>query len=108
MKLPRVIYIGPFVYEVQCSPISTLTLAAQQRIGECSYEDLAIRLAHSLAPGQTRETLLHEAMHALSNMAGLDHELGDEAEEKVVRRLAPLLLALLRDNPKLVRFLTDE
>lgn len=107
MKPPKLLRIGPFDYEVLRGAFSTLELASRDRVGECDYSDLTIRVSHQLAPGQQRETLLHEALHAVADLAGLPSELGADLDEKIVRRLAPLLLALMRDNPKLVAFLTE-
>jgi hypothetical protein len=55
--------------------------------------------------GQKRDSLMHEALHALFAMLGLDQEWGTKTEGYVTR-LSPALLALLRDNPDLVGYLT--
>lgn len=55
------------------------------------------------APHLEREVLLHELLHAcLSNSSvTLDYE----QEERLVAVVSPRLLAALRDNPALVRYL---
>lgn len=58
-------------------------------------------------PTVRANTLLHEVMHACLAMAGITDVLTDEDEERVVRRLSPLLLQALRDNPGLVTYLVD-
>ena len=57
-----------------------------------------------------RDTLLHEALHALIAQTGLSESPGPlhgESEEQVVRALTPLLLHLLVENPRLVEFLVE-
>lgn len=59
---------------------------------------------------QLRDTLLHETLHALVAQTGLAEAGGPlhgDAEEQVIRALAPLLLHLLAENPRLVQFLVD-
>lgn len=60
-------------------------------------------------PDQLAATLLHEVLHAVWSTVGLSHanlaEVEDR-EETVVAALEPLLLDVLRRNPKLVRYLT--
>lgn len=55
-----------------------------------------------------RDTLMHEAMHAIFNMTGLDSIFSDVDAEDYVSRLTPAILTLLRDNPGLVEYLTEK
>lgn len=57
-------------------------------------------------PAAVAETLLHEILHCVTESAGINAELGEAEEEKLVRRVAPLLLDVLRRNPDLVAYLT--
>jgi hypothetical protein len=50
----------------------------------------------------TRETLLHEVLHAVDDLAGT------EAGERVVAAWAPILLDALRANPELAWLLLSE
>ena len=50
-------------------------------------------------------TVLHEILHACADVVGVDD---DKAEERVVTVLSPALLQVLRDNPRLVEWLTGE
>jgi hypothetical protein len=57
-----------------------------------------------------RDTLLHEALHAVIAQTGLSESgapLHGDSEEQVVRALTPMLLHLLRENPKLIQFLVE-
>lgn len=49
--------------------------------------------------GNIEDTLLHELFHATESHAGLKYN------EKWVRPISSGILAILRDNPKLVKFL---
>lgn len=69
--------------------------------GECFSDDCRIEIrVTGQCHQQQADTLLHEAMHAV------DHELHCGMTEPQIRRMATGLLALLRDNPALVEFLT--
>lgn len=79
-------------------------------LGHCDRSRLRISLRgpDGMAPGKARETLLHEVIHAVIGTARIE-PFGDlEAEETLVRSLAPLLLAVLRDNPDLVAALVAD
>ena len=61
---------------------------------------------------QLRDVIWHEVMHALMYETGLGFELKDApenvTEERVVRTLATASLALLRSNPRIVKFLLGD
>jgi len=74
-----------------------------------SFIDRNLICLHPDVTGTARaETLLHECLHLLWHNAGLgaDEFLAD-VEERVVTALAPRLLALLVENPKLVETLWE-
>jgi hypothetical protein len=60
---------------------------------------------HGMPIELDRDTLLHELLHLLLDLAD-DCALTDAQEEMAVTLIAPWLLRVLRDNPKLVAFLT--
>lgn len=107
--MPSSIDVGPFMYTVESDELDLLrTSKAEHEIllGHCDEAKLQILVDLEQAAGQLRDTLLHEALHAVFAQLGLDDELGQAKEEMVIRRLSPALLALLRRNPQLVSFLT--
>jgi hypothetical protein len=67
--------------------------------GEFDERASTINIDVDASPEIIRETLLHEILHAILGM----YERDDEA---LVRLLSPMLLQVLRDNPKLVLALT--
>ena len=70
--------------------------------GECFSDQCRIEIATYQCTDQQRDTLLHEALHAV------DHELNCKMSEAQTRRMATGLLALFRQNPALVAYLTGE
>lgn len=78
------------------------------RYGDCNVRECLIRLdLVDVDPQQVRDTLLHEILHALWKESGLGAGEG-ASEEVIVRQLATSLLATLRENPPLVRFLLSK
>lgn len=67
--------------------------------GECFVDQCRIEVANYQCSDQQRDTLLHEALHAV------DHEMHCSMSEPQIRRMATGLLALLRHNPALAAFL---
>lgn len=64
---------------------------------------IIIRGGGILSEDSARDTLLHEVLHAVIGVSTMElYHAEDNLEEKVVGQLAPLLLAVLRDNPELV------
>lgn len=53
-----------------------------------------------------RVTLMHELLHAIISEAGLQDVLDGNQEERVVKRMAPILRQVLKDNPRVYTFLT--
>ena len=68
------------------------------------YRHACMRINADQHPSQVIETLLHECLHGLWAVAAFNAK--DEEEDQVTR-LAPLLLALLSDNPDLFDLLDD-
>lgn len=75
--------------------------AVKGDLGSCEigYTRMNVNPHQSLE--SKRDTILHEIIHAISDEMGLN------MTEKQVKGCATGALATLRDNPGLVRFLTD-
>lgn len=107
--LPAGFDLGPFTYTVLVDEVAIAKVSKRQGLdlfGNCDGDMLTVTIDPGVAPGMLRETLLHEALHAVTAMSGVAYEQGEEGEERLVRRLSPLLLELLRRNPAFVAFLT--
>lgn len=81
--------------------------AAEAILGITDTDKLTISVRPSLPRSLKAQTLLHEVLHTLTHLTGLEKELGEKKEEAVVTRLAPALLAVLIDNPKLVAYILE-
>lgn len=107
---PTSVEVGPFVYAVNVDPAAHARVCRQENEPALSGHHDPIGLTISLDPEQhqsaARDSLLHEILHAVTCMSGLQEELGVDDDEKLVRRLSPLLLDVLRRNPTLVSWLT--
>jgi hypothetical protein len=107
---PKRVQVGPHRYRLVIDADAMNRASAEhgtRLLGRCDNEQLLIVVDPRQAPSQQRETVVHELLHAACDLAGLSEDaLADDVEERVVRRLAPVLLQVLVDNPKLVAWLT--
>jgi hypothetical protein len=109
-KPPKKVIVGPHTYVITDDP-SKLHKESHQ-IGDTLYgitdvDVTTIYVDKKLAPSQLADTVLHELIHAMTATTGLDVDLGKILDESVARRLSPALLDMLRRNPKLVAYLTE-
>lgn len=101
----RRIKVAPFFFDVKYDD----KLASVAAISGAHMEDSRVILIDPTFHVSTiRDTLLHEATHALWTQTTLDRTYTEEQEEHIIWALTPRLLGLLRDNPLLVRFLTEK
>lgn len=101
--LPKVIKIGLHSYRVKPGVIDD---SRGFLFGRTTSRATLIEVDHTVAASQIRDTVLHEVLHAVIN--DFPHELDNDAEEALVRGLAPGVLAVLRDNPQLIAFLLKD
>lgn len=111
MQPPSEISVGPYVYTVSVGGQEWDRQAAEEAqegtgylYGRCDHPVSSIVLRDGLSAAVTAETLLHEIMHACVYLAG--QPLNAKAEEAAISSLAPTLLHVLRENPRLVAYLT--
>ena len=74
----------------------------ERLLGRCDTEQLTIVVDPKLAPSQSAETLVHEVLHACFDLVGAPEDISTDVEERLVRRLAPVVAQMLAANPKLV------
>jgi hypothetical protein len=107
-EMPTRIKVGPYVYEVSRDEA---WLRAQEHSrsgglrGATDHQALRIVVGPDLAPGMQRQTLWHEVKHAVLEAMTMSHD--KRTDEDWIARSAPSELAVLRNNPGLVAFLTD-
>lgn len=98
-----IVTVGPLTYRVLFDQDAALEL--EDDSGRCLAERGELWIHSQLGESQVRETVLHELLHALLSLTGLDMDLGEKKAEDTCRRLAPALLDLLQRNPLVVNFL---
>jgi hypothetical protein len=98
---PGRIDVGPYRYRL----VVDADRLPDGLYGQCDKGHQSIAVHPWQSPRRMRVTVLHEVLHACADVVGVDD---DKAEERVVTVLAPALLAVLRDNPRLVGWLTGE
>lgn len=107
-KPPRQIEVGYLEVEVQTEPDAvtrTIYNSGTPVFGTYDERTGIIVLDTTTPMRIQQESLLHEILHAIFKQTGLQFE--EDKEEAVVRSLSPFLLMLLRNNLKLVAWLTD-
>ena len=73
------------------------------------YIELDQSPSNPMGHEKLRLTLVHETVHAMNQISGLDSMFEDgEVEERFTRRFSPLFLAFIRDNPNVVAFLQEK
>ncbi len=100
----RTLQVGPFTYTVKQDVCAVAKLDSE--LGTCDPDELTITITPTAPERVQQECLVHEALHAMTALTGLAHELGEEVDERVVRRLAPVLLEVLSRNPRFVEYLS--
>jgi hypothetical protein len=102
-KLPTKINIGPYRYTIHWVTIRDVH---ERELGRHDNHECWIKVRTDVASDQMRVTLLHEIMHGV---AALQVEHNDAIlEEEWISKCSPSLYAVLRDNPKVHKFLFEE
>jgi hypothetical protein len=97
--IDRVI-VGGVIYKVDF--VDRIIDAEHEFDGLIEYATARIQIATGADPQFERAVLLHELVHALLKHAGQN-----SGDEKVVTALGYGLLALIRQNPDLMRYLIE-
>ena len=75
-----------------------------EELGQWDIRQARIMYDASAKPEVIRETLLHEVLHVVLEHTGVDNYL----HEEIIASMSPLLLHILRANPRLVRYLCGD
>lgn len=78
---------------------------AEGEYGECDLDKQLIAILDEQPLDSEQDTVLHEVLHAVDG-AMIDEV--DTADDKIIRRLATGLLAVLKDNPGLASYLRQK
>jgi Zn-dependent peptidase ImmA (M78 family) len=88
--------VGPERYTVYIK--DSLYDGSERLMGRVSYPRSEIQISKEYEPRKQRNTLFHEALHAVSDTYGI------KLSEKQIGKLEVGLLSLLDDNPQLLAF----
>jgi hypothetical protein len=106
---PKFVVVGPHRYRVTVdrAAVDRVSVEGGERVvGACDRQRLEIVADPELAPSQLADTVLHEVLHAAFDLIGAGEDIAADVEERLVLRLAPVLLQVVRANPSLVEYLT--
>jgi hypothetical protein len=105
VRPPAKLRIGGMVWTVSIDP----EVQDDGEAGTTVPFSQRIKLAPGQGPDYERDTLLHEVLHAVlfaTNLRKMEG-FGTQHEESVVLAMSPILLQVLRDNPRLLTYLTE-
>lgn len=98
-KPPEALRINGRIFSVRYSPAAAMPDA----LGLCYFDKTLLEIRGDQSPHETRDTLLHELMHALRYTQG--REYAGDVEEDFVRSLATGLMGVFQDNPEFAKWL---
>lgn len=105
VPMPDRVRVGPYVYTVSQDVAKLQEHERSKRGAYSGYSDhskMEIVVGPDEAACSQRETLWHEVKHCVVYLFG---EYGKMDDETHIRRMAPMELAVLRDNPDLAAYL---
>lgn len=74
-------------------------------LGSCDTNANEIEIMEGLPPVEERDTVLHEILHGVWALMGIDYP---KIEETIVNRLATGLTQVFQDNPELMKYLSSK
>lgn len=107
-EMPKSVKVGPYTYAVSTDEAAIRKFEHEKQsrhAGHTSHSELAIHVDPHNAAGYQRDTLWHEVLHCIVNVVNLQPKL---SEEEIICTISHMTLAVLRDNPDLVAYLTGD
>lgn len=108
---PTKVVVGPHPYRIVYSDSRVVRLSddTDSSYGECDTKQALITIDPGQSSTMIRDTVIHEILHAAMSLIGVGEDPGidRDAEERIVLRLSPVLLQLVRDK-RLVAWLQEE
>ena len=103
MVIPHTIKVGPHVYSIVRKTVEEMPDA----LGNTDFDTNEIRIRKNMRKTKSQEVLLHELLHTTTYPSFTGVYEGEEKlmTEEFVNAVAPVLLQVLKDNPKLVGYL---
>lgn len=105
-KLPKTIKILGKQYKLNVQEPkqipSVLHTQPDRLYGAADHVTTEIHIASNQSAEQMKDTIIHESLHAYSDVLSL--ELGED----LVARLAACVLSFMIDNPEIVKYITSK
>lgn len=99
--MPKTVKVGVHTYAV----LRKTSAQMGDLLGECDTNTLQISVRQRMKKSKSRETLVHELLHACTHPSFLGNE--RLTDEDFVTAVAPVLLQVIQDNPGLLEYLTQ-
>ncbi len=107
MKVPQSVKVGWNKYKIELvEEFEQLLENNLQVCGECLHAEGMINLLEFQGKEFLKRTLLHEILHCILEVYGID--LRNKNEEATIDGLATALMELIKNNPKLIKYLGDK
>lgn len=102
--MPQSVKVGCHVYRVISTPAAQMPKTnGMPDCGYTKFNQLEILIKRSMRRSKTQEVLLHEIQHTCT----YPDFIGKRAlDEEFIDHVSPKLLAVMKDNPELMSYLT--
>lgn len=100
--IPTSVKVGP--HDVAIVVVPNGVMGDGGAHGQCSISRLLIAIDGEIPPTLKGETVLHEIGHVLLASVGIPDD-SEELVERLALRFGVDVLALIRDNPELIRWI---
>lgn len=101
IPMPKSVKVGPHVYSILRLPKKRMP----GDLGSCDFTTLEIRVRSRLRLSKSQEILIHEVLHSATHPSVCSD--APMLDEEFVTAVAPVLLQVMKDNPKLLEYLTQ-
>jgi hypothetical protein len=114
MARPKKIVICGYPFQIKWVGVSDDHLTSTEYVGKMHVTEQQIEVgSQNMGFEQERDTVLHEAIHAIIRMLGRDggsqsFKGGHEGEESFVYSFTTALLVMLRTNPSVTAWLMEK
>lgn len=104
--LPKEVIIGPYPYRLDMRfGYFKWENSDEELYGHCSPSTQVITIADGIPKERQQAVVIHECLHALLELSGIAVD-GDQ-EETFITKMSPIILMWMKDNPKLIKYLTE-
>lgn len=105
VKLPKKVKVSGFTLDVGTKPV-----ADPGDHGGVDFNSGTVYINPSIGAQQQRSVFVHEILHCLLRYSGAKYSVGmnDLQEETMVRVLEPIIFNFLKDNPQVIKYITEK